>query len=325
MKQHIAGVSLQDLVDGLIFSLQAEGRSVRTIEYYKNLLSTFLNYTNDNNLSDVKSINAIDIRQFLSWVGSRTCEYEIGNGTKRVSQAKPSTAFPYFRALRRLFNWAIQEGYIVISPLVNIHFKPPKASIIEGYSREELQHLLEVCNLDVNTGARFTGIRNKAMLLLFIDSGLRRAEMVNLTINDLDMDNRIVHVIGKGNKPGIAPFSSKTAKALWNWLIMRRNRAKTNHLWITEEGQGFSVEGLVSWFARLKSRGGISSPGGVHRLRHTAALQYLRGAKDSFKLQLFLRHSSLEMSRRYTQGLKQEEAIEAHRNGASPVEGLGLG
>jgi hypothetical protein len=58
---------------------------------------------------------------------------------------------------------------------------------------------------------------------------------------------------------------------------------------------------------------------------YTTALAYLRQAKDSFLLQLFLRQSSLEMSRRYTQALKAEEAIAAHRNGASPVVGLGLG
>ena len=76
---------------------------------------------------------------------------------------------------------------------------------------------------------------------------------------------------------------------------------------------------------QFKKRAGVNGSGGVHRLRHSAALQYLRGAKDSFLLQLFLRHESLEMSRRYTRGLKTEEAIEAHRNGASPVESLDLG
>jgi len=188
-----------------------------------------------------------------------------------------------------------------------------------------VKRLLAVCDLDIRTGARFVGIRNKAMLLLFIDSGLRRAEMANLRLSDLDLESRRVRVIGKGNKVGVAPFSSRTAKALWAWLVERKPRAKTDRLWITEEGRAFSVEGLVSWFTRLKKRAGVNSPGGVHRLRHTAALQYLRGARDTFLLQLFLRHESLEMSRRYTRGLKAEEAIEAHRSGASPVEGLGLG
>jgi site-specific recombinase XerD len=182
-----------------------------------------------------------------------------------------------------------------------------------------------VCDLDIRSGARFTGIRNKAMLLLFIDSGLRRAEMANLRLSDLDLEDRRVRVLGKGNKIGIAPFCPKTAKALWAWLIQRKSRAKTDRLWATEEGQAFSIDGLVTWFKRLKKRAGVNGSGGVHRLRHTAALQYLRGAKNSFLLQLFLRHEDLAMSRRYTQGLKQEEAIEAHRNGASPVESLGLG
>ena len=182
-----------------------------------------------------------------------------------------------------------------------------------------------MCDLDIRTGARFCGIRNQGMLLLFVDSGLRRAELANLRLSDLDLESRRVQVLGKGNKIGIAPFSPRTAKALWAWLMQRRSRAKTDRLWITEEGQAFSVNGLVSWFTRLKKRAGVNDPGGVHRLRHTSALQYLRGAKDSFLLQLFLRHESLEMSRRYTQGLKTEEAIIAHRNGASPVEGLGLG
>jgi site-specific recombinase XerD len=175
VKTNLECLTPHDLVDGLLFSLQAEGRSVRTIEYYRDLLNTFLIHACEHNLSDVGLIDAKAIRQFLSWVGSRTCEHEVGNGTKRIRQAKPSTAYPYFRALRRLFNWSVQEGYLATSPLANINFKPPATSVVEGYRREELLRLLEVCNLDIKTGAGFTGIRNKAMLLLFIDSGLRRA------------------------------------------------------------------------------------------------------------------------------------------------------
>lgn len=318
-------IGIGDLIDGFLFSLKAEGKSIRTIEYYRDLLRSFPVYAHEKTWPDDSSIvDAYRVREFLSWVGSRTCEHNIGNGTKRIRKAKSSTAWPYYRALRRLFNWAIEEGYLKVSPLVTIHFKPPTTPPVEAYTRDEVQRLLAVCELDIKTGARFTGTRNKAMLLLFIDSGLRRAEMAQLRINDLDLENKRLRVIGKGNKVGIAPFSSKPAKALWAWLLERKTRVKTDYLWVTEEGQAFSIEGLVSWFVRLKRRAGVNSPGGVHRLRHTAALQYLRGARDSFLLQLFLRHESLEMSRRYTHGLKAEEAITAHRNGASPVEGLGL-
>jgi site-specific recombinase XerC len=64
------------------------------------------------------------------------------------------------------------------------------------------------------------------MLLLFIDFGLRRAEMANLKLNDLDLEGRRVRAIGKGNKIGIAPFFPRTAKALWAWLVERKVRAR---------------------------------------------------------------------------------------------------
>lgn len=319
-------IGLRELVDGLLFSLQAEGRSPGTVEYYGDLLRLFLRYAHEKGWPDsARLVDSSHIRQFLSWTASRTCEHTVGNGTRRTRVAKPSTAWPYYRALRRLFNWAVEEGYLESSPVAAIHFKAPPPPPVEGYTADELKRLFAVCDLDVRTGARFTGIRNKAMLLLFLDSGLRRAELANLRLSDLDLDSRRVRIRGKGNRIGMAPFSAKTAKALWAWLTVRKTRARTDTLWVTEEGDAFSVDGLVSWFARLKTRANVHGRGGVHRLRHTAALQYLRGARDSFLLQLFLRHEDLTMTRRYTQGLKQEEAFEAHRNGASPVERMGLG
>lgn len=295
-------IGLQDMVEGFLFSLRAEGKSNGTTEYYTYLLHPLLHYADEQGWPDsAASLDPHRLREFLNWTATRTFEPKVANNGGRVlKKAKPSTAWPYYRAIRRLFNWAVEEGYLESSPLSTIHFRPPPEPPVEGYTIKELKRLLAVCDLDIKTSGRFTGIRNKAMLLLFVDSGLRRVEMANLRLSGLDLDSRRVRVIGKGNKIGIAPFSSRTAKALWAWLTIRKTRAKTDRLWVTEEGQPFSVEGLVSWFIRLKKRAGIDSHGGVHRLRHTAALQYLRGARDSFLLQLFLRHESLEMSRRYT-------------------------
>lgn len=326
MKHNDTRIGLRDAVDGFLFSLRAEGRADRTIEYYDDLLGCFLRYTEDNRWPDnIQVIDAKQLRQFLSWVGSRTFEHDAGNGSHLVRKAKSSTAWPYYKALRRLFNWLVEEGLIKSSPVNTIHFKTPPPPLIEPFTADEVNRLIAVCDLDIRTGARFTGLRNRAMILLFVDGALRRKEMVNLKVSDVDLENRHVRVVGKGNKVGIVPFCSKTAKAIWIYFVERKSRARSDRVFLTEEGTPFSINGINSWFVRLKKRAGVNGPGGVHRLRHTAGLQYLRGAKDSFLLQLFLRHESLEMSRRYTRGLKAEEAIQAHRNGASPVEGLGLG
>jgi site-specific recombinase XerD len=318
-------IGLDRLVNGLLFSLQAEGKAPRTHEYYSKLLRHFLKYAEDNGWSDARSFDAQRAREFLAWTASRTYEHSAGNGTRISRKGKPTSAWPYFRALRRLFNWAIEEGFLEVSPMARMHFKPPRSVPVEPFTLDELKRLLAVCELDIHSGARFVGLRNKAMLLLFLDSGLRRAEMANVKLRDLHLEARRVTVLGKGNKVGIVPFCAKTAKAIWLYLVERENRAVCDSLWVTEEGRAFSIDGMDSWFNRLKVRAGVTSSGCLHKLRHTSALQYLRKARDSFLLQLFLRHESLEMSRRYTRGLKTEEAIEAHRNGASPVEGLGLG
>jgi len=315
-------IGIHDCIQAYLFSIRAEGKAPKTVRYYSSLLLPLPEFADSHAWPfDVAALEARHIREYLDWAGNG----RNGNGVKSPSQKPSQTMWHYFRALRRLFNWAITEKFIETSPMANIHFKQPPAPRIEGFSREDLMKMLAVCDVDIKTGAYFTGIRNKAMLLLFVDSAVRRSEMANLRLSDLDLEGKRIRVLGKGNKQGMAPFSPRTAKAIYMWLIERKKRAKCDQIWLTEEGTRFSIDGVVSWFTRLKRRAGITSPGGVHRLRHTAALAYLRGAKDSFLLQMYLRHSSLEMSRRYTQGLRAEEAITAHHNGASPVEGLGLG
>jgi site-specific recombinase XerD len=76
-------------------------------------------------------------------------------------------------------------------------------------------------------------------------------------------------------------------------------------------------------FRRIKSRAGVTCSGAVHKLRHTFALNALRGIKDPTLLQLLLGHKSLEMTRRYTQGLKIEEALKAIDKN-SPADILGI-
>ena len=86
-------IGLQDLVEGFLFSLQAEGRAVRTYEYYDKLLKHSLRYAHSQGWSErVHLLDAKQIRQFLSWVGSRSFEYTAGNGSHRFTKSQPYTA-----------------------------------------------------------------------------------------------------------------------------------------------------------------------------------------------------------------------------------------
>ena len=167
--RHRESIGLRDLVEGFLFSLRAEGKANGTVEYYSYLLSPLLSYAHNQGWpDDLASLDTRRLREFLSWTGTRTYEMRVANnGGRTVKKAKPTTAWPYYRALRRLLNWAVGEGYLESSPLATIHFKPPPEPQVEGYTIDELRKLLSVCDLDIRTGAPFTGIRKNVFSSIF--------------------------------------------------------------------------------------------------------------------------------------------------------------
>ena len=112
--KHYEVIGLRDLVEGFLFSLRAEGKSNGPIEYYTYLLHSLLPYAGEQGWPDsVASLDTHRLREFLTWTATRTFELKVcNNGGKTIKKAKPSTAWPYHRALRRLFNWAVEEGYL---------------------------------------------------------------------------------------------------------------------------------------------------------------------------------------------------------------------
>ena len=213
-------------------------------------------------------------------------------------------------------------------PPSNIKPKPPKEKPVEPYSPEEIRKLVAVCEYDSKKGASFLGAWNKAIILLYLASGGRLREVANLHLSDLDLERGRAKVLRKGGEEGVLGFDAVTKKALWKYLALQDERAKDSGtagdwLWLTEEGTRLTVDGLHIAFRRIKKRAGVDTTGAIHKLRHTWALNTLREIKDPFLLQLLLGHKDLTMTRRYTKGLKLEEALAA-LDRASPLERLGL-
>lgn len=322
-KEHFS--TLSDLVEGFYFALQSEGRSKRTFEYYQGLLSHLLQFAYEHHWPmETERITTNHIRQFLSWVGTRTGEYITGNGCRRFLKPTPSTPFSYYRAIRRLFNWASENHLIMLNPMSEVHFKTPRQNANLPYSVDEIKTMIVVCLHYVSNGNHFLGLRNLALLLVFIDCATRLQETGSLDVSDLNLTELYIRIIGKGNKLNIVPISSDTCCILKEYLIHRNKRAKTSKLWIQQDGKELTVSGVTSVFRQLKKHASISSPGGVHRIRHFSAISYLRFTGNQFLLQKFFRHEDLATSRRYVQGLQEQEAIAAHRNGGSPVQNLKL-
>jgi len=115
---------LSVLVEGMLFSVQAEGRSKPVYEYYRKFLGAFLQFAYEQHWpEETDRITTLHIRQFLTWVGTRTVSFVDGKGCRRSIQARPSGAWPFFKCVRRLYNWRIEEPLVSTNQTSNIHFK----------------------------------------------------------------------------------------------------------------------------------------------------------------------------------------------------------
>ncbi len=192
---------------------------------------------------------------------------------------------------------------------------------IKPYTLEEIGRMLAVCDRDYEHNAKFLGSRNRAIVLVLLDTGVRLSELLGMTLEDINTSNGNIRVTGKGNKERVVRVGKVAQKSLWRYLMHRPDKGQS--LWLSEEGKRLGCVGVQSLVQRLKERAGVNGDGSVHRFRHTFALNFLRADKNVFNLQYLLGHSQLEMVRRYTSALGMEDALKAHEK-ASPADTMGF-
>jgi site-specific recombinase XerD len=264
------------------------------------------------------------IREFLGYLANEKCRWGLeGNGSES-SRVKVShtTVHHYFVVLANFFGWAVREGFLKESPTAKIKVAKPKMKVIKPYTPEEIGRILAVCEHDYEHNAKFLGSRNKAIVLVLLDSGVRLSELVGMTLDDVNTSNGHVRVMGKGSKERMVRIGKVTQKAVWRYLMHRPGNG-CRELWLNEEHRPLSCGAVQCLIERLKERAGVNGSGTVHRFRHTFALNFLRFDRNVFNLQYLLGHSSLEMVRHYTATLGMEDALKAHEK-ASPVDLLEL-
>jgi site-specific recombinase XerD len=219
----------------------------------------------------------------------------------------------------------IQEGYLGHNPLDEIVIKPSKPKPVEPYRPEYIEKMFSVLNYDWKVAhtprQKMLAARDRAVLTLFLESGLRLGELVGLRVTDMDLaQQRVIVREGKMGKGRMAGFGPQTKKALWRYLGLRGDSLEHDALWITEEGQPLTKHGVQEIIRRIKRDAGLEHVrGSVHKLRHTFATTYLRHTRDMKGCRLLLGHSTLAMTERYTQFIEAEDALRAY-DGKGPLD-----
>ncbi|MBA7614988.1 Tyrosine recombinase XerC [subsurface metagenome] len=319
ISEHIVGApSLDRLVQGYLITLSSEGKSPHSVTYYHQMLKNFLWWCQQEGIPrDAEHITSAHIRSFLLYVRNEPVRW----GGKAASSRRPASATTvahYYGALRTFYNWVVGEGLVGGNPIDTV--RPPKVpeKVIQSFGREELKRMLDLCG-----GKTFLGARNRAILILFVDTGLRLSELASLKVSDIDFARGTILVRqGKGQKQRIVHMGNRCQKAIWRWVILFRENS-ADRLFTSCEGEPVEARGIQSLIKRLCRGAGITGGRGCHRLRHTFAIEFLRAGGDLMSLRYLLGHSSLEMVKRYLGSLTAEDAARAHER-FSPADSMSL-
>jgi site-specific recombinase XerD len=301
-------IPLHRLIEGFLLSCRVENKSPKTLSFYKNNLEKFEWYLNK---FGIKTIDASTIRSFLGYVKDTENRWDSTNA-RANRMVSPTTVKSYYISLSALFTWAMEEQLITSNPAATV--KKPKLpnKSVKGCEPETIKILINEFN-----GKSFNDLRNKAMLLMFLDTGLRLSELAGLTLSDINIEKGIIKIIGKGNKERYARIGVKTQKALWNYLAHRP--VEKEYVWLGKGHCKMTVDGIALVIRNLGKRLGIRLY--PHKLRHSFAISFLRNGANPFELQIALGHTTLEMTRKYTQALGFDDVFKRHVL-ASPVDRL---
>ncbi|NQT74055.1 MAG: tyrosine-type recombinase/integrase [Chloroflexi bacterium] len=305
---------LESLIRGYIVGCRCEGKSAKTIDSYQMVLRNFLWLCRQKGYPlEPQRINASHIREFLWYLASETNRW----GNKSTAARKPAsktTVHDYFRILRTYFGWLEREGLIKDNPFK--YLKRPKTDkkIVQALTSSEIKRLLKAC-----LAKTALDTRNRAIICILLDCGLRISELASLTIDDVSVNSGILLIRhGKGGKQRTVRMGSQAQKALWRYLSIYR-KGDSNKLFLTRSGEPLDVVGIKMMVKRLGNKANIKVH--PHKLRHTFAISFLRAGGDAFSLQYLLGHSTLQMTQRYLQSLNADDAINAHRK-FSPLDNM---
>jgi integrase/recombinase XerD len=322
-------IALSQAIEGYLLDAHARHLSPKTIADYTNTFNRFRAHIGDPPLA---SITPDDIRHFLADLGSRTVS-PVGVAPRPARKLSKKTIRNVHIGLSALWTWAIKEGFVTHHVVRAVRPPKPEKPAIEPFSKADVEAMLKACERSQSYArpgkrecdhARPTADRDRAMILLLLDTGVRASELCadpkrkapGLFIQDVDQRNLTIKVMGKGDKERIVPISHRTSKAIWRYLLSRPDAPTTDPLFTNQRGGPLTSSGLLQLIRRLGQRAGISNAH-PHRFRHTFAINFLRNGGNSLELQRLLGHSTLEMVKRYV-ALAQVDLENAHRR-ASPV------
>jgi integrase/recombinase XerD len=227
-----------------------------------------------------------------------------------INGARPRTTARLLSSLRRFYRYLVREGRLSGDPTVRIDSPRIGRPLPDSLSEEEIETLL-----DAPAVGEALGMRDRAMLEILYACGLRVSELVNLTMEQVDLTQGVVRLMGKGSKERLVPLGEEAVDWLQRYIAQSRPELAAGEsaraLFITRRGKAMTRQAFWYRLRHYAVISGINKTLSPHTLRHAFATHLLNHGADLRVVQMLLGHSDLSTTQIYTH-VARERLKELH-------------
>lgn len=287
--------------------------SDHTIKQQKRVLSWFIEWLGtEYNIHDTSQVRVIHMRGWAAHLQKSPNKNDV-KYAETVRLLSDRTVHMYSLIMLSFCHWLEREG-LAGEPFTQ-RFKLPKVEqqFIPTYAPDDIQKLLAACEPQYRGRPelkRAVTARNRAIITVLVDTGIRRKELVGLRLRDIDRDLRVLIVHRKGNKWQQVPISREGFKALHDYITKHRpflakqagisKASKDDAVFLSEHGTPLTTNAITNFFWTLKSRTGIDGKRVcAHNCRRYMATTQIAMGRSVFDVQRQMGHTTLTMTNRY--------------------------
>ncbi len=276
-------MNIQEAIDDFLnYCIFEKGLADKTKESYANDLDVYLNFLKEQGKTKTSEIKSDDIKLFL----------KIRSGEASTTIAHNLTVIKNFHA------YLVKEKICKEDPAEFIERPKLRKALPKTLSEDDVDKLL-----DINLVTPFD-YRNKAMLELMYGCGLRVSEVINLEINDIDVTNCLIRILGKGSKERDVPVGEYALKYLELYLEKRELLLKNkscDKLFLNNHGVGMTRQGFFKNLKQILKEKGLNTDVSPHTLRHSFATHLVNRGADLRSIQEMLGHSDISTTKIYAE------------------------
>jgi integrase/recombinase XerC len=271
--------------------------SPRTLKEYGFDLDIFFEYFAPY-LEQELTLDGIDertIREFLTYLKMKR------NYTARAINRKLATIKSYFKFLKK-------EGYLKNSPVAEMKCAKLEKHLPRVLNEQDVEKLLDAPQSAFSSQASSESLsdhqllayyRDRAILELFYATGMRISELVGMNLEDVDFQNNMIRVTGKGDKQRLVLMNNSAKSALESYLTLRPN-IRSSAIFVSRKNVRLTPRAVQYLFSKYLTRAGVNKVASPHTLRHSFATHLLEGGSDLMTIKELLGHENLSTTQIYT-------------------------